>query len=79
LEGVAAKAAQAAFFTRPSRMQAVQTFTCFLAPFTTARTRLRLGFHRRRRVLFAWLITLPKAGPLPHNSHFIAIVVPALQ
>jgi hypothetical protein len=20
--------------------------------------------------LFAWLITLPKEGPLPHNSHF---------
>jgi hypothetical protein len=29
-----------------------------------------LGFQRRRRVLFAWEITLPNEGPLPHNSHF---------
>jgi hypothetical protein len=29
-------------------------------------------------VLFAWLITFPKEGPLPHNSHF-AIVNPTLQ
>jgi len=58
-------------------MQAVQTRTCFLTPSTTARTRRRLGFHRRRRVLFAWLITFPKVGPLPHNSHF-AIVIPTL-
>jgi hypothetical protein len=27
-------------------------------------------------VLFAWLITFPKCGPLPHNSHFIAISIP---
>src|ERR1700682_1603205 len=70
--------AQAAFFTLPARMQAVQTRTCFLTPATTARTRFKFGFQRRRRVLLAWLITLPNAGPLPHISHFIAIVVPAL-
>jgi hypothetical protein len=51
--------AQAAFFTLPARMQAVHTRICFLAPDTNARTRFRLGFQRRLRVLFAWLITLP--------------------
>ena len=69
--------AQAAFFTRPARMHAVQTRTCFLTPATTARTRFRFGFHRRRRVLFAWLITFPKCGALPQNSHFSAIFLPA--
>ncbi len=48
-------------------MHAVQTRTCFRTPATTARKRFKLGFHRRRRVLFAWLTTLPQ------NSHFIAI------
>jgi hypothetical protein len=69
--------AHAAFFTLPARMQAVQTRTCFLTPATTARTRLRFGFQRRRRVLFAWLITFPKCGALPQNSHFSAIFLPA--
>jgi hypothetical protein len=55
----------------------VHTRTCFLTPPTTARTFLRLGFQRRLRVLFAWLITFPKVGPLPHTSHF-AIVIPTL-
>jgi hypothetical protein len=55
-------------------MHAAQTRICFLAPFTTPRTRRKFGFHRRRRVLFAWLITFPKCGILPHNSHFIAII-----
>jgi hypothetical protein len=66
-------AIQAAFFTRPERMQAVQTRICLRAPFTKARTRRKLGFHRRRRVLFAWLITFPNCGPLPQSSHFWAI------
>jgi hypothetical protein len=70
--------AQAAFFTRPARIHAVQTRTCFLTPATTARTRFKFGFHRRRLVLFAWLITLPYCGPLPQKSHFSAIVLPAL-
>ena len=69
--------AQAAFCTLPARMHAVQTRTCFLTPATTARTRFRFGFHRRRRVLFAWLITFPKCGALPQNSHFSAIFLPA--
>ncbi len=69
--------AQAAFFTLPARMHAAQTRTCFLTPATTARTRFRFGFHRRRRVLFAWLITFPKCGALPQNSHFSAIFLPA--
>src|SRR5882762_5615479 len=58
-------------------MHAVQTRTCFLTPATTARTRFRFGFHRRRRVLFAWLITFPKCGALPQNSHLSAIFLPA--
>ena len=58
-------------------MHAVQTRTCFLTPATTARTRFKFGFHRRRRVLFAWLITFPKCGALPQNSHFSAIFLPA--
>ena len=57
----------------PSRMQAVQTWICLRAPFTKARTLRRLGFQRRRRVLFAWLITFPNEGPLPHNSHFAIV------
>jgi hypothetical protein len=56
-------------------MHAAQTRICFFAPFTNPRTRRKFGFHRRRRVLFAWLITFPKCGPLPHNSHFIAISI----
>jgi hypothetical protein len=55
-------------------MHAAQTRICLFAPFTTARTRRKFGFHRRLRVLFAWLITFPKCGILPHNSHFIAII-----
>jgi hypothetical protein len=70
--------AQAAFFTRPARMQAAQTRMCLLTPPITARTRRKFGFHRRRRVLFAWLITFPKCGTLPHNSHFIAINLPSI-
>jgi hypothetical protein len=71
--------AQAAFFTLPARMQAVHTRSCFREPATTARTRFKFGFHRRRRVLFAWLTTLPNCGPLPQSSHFIAIVVSCFQ
>jgi hypothetical protein len=57
-------------------MHAVHTRTCFLTPATTARKRFRFGFHRRLRVLFAWLITFPKCGALPQNSHFSAIFLP---
>ena len=52
-------AAQAAFFTRPERMQDVQTRNCLRAPFTNARTTRKFGFQRRRRVLLAWLMTFP--------------------
>jgi hypothetical protein len=68
---------QAAFLTRPERMQAVQTRMCFLAPLTTAFTRRRLGFHRRRVTLCAWLIVFPKDGFLPHISQTSAIVLVA--
>ena len=52
-------ASQAAFFTRPERMQDVQTRNCLRAPFTNARTLRKFGFQRRRRVLLAWLMTFP--------------------
>src|SRR5271169_2638051 len=75
--GLAARVApQAAFCTRPERMQSVHTRICLRTPLITARTRRRFGFQRRRRVLFAWLITFPKCGPLPQSSHFIAIFTP---
>src|SRR5215813_6584875 len=66
-----------ALVTLPARMHAVQTRRCLCTPDTMARTRLRFGFQRRRRVLFAWLTTLPYCGPLPQRSHFIAMSVPA--
>jgi hypothetical protein len=47
---------------------------CLRTPFITARTRRKFGFQRRRRVLFAWLMTLPKCGILPHISHFRAML-----
>ena len=49
----------AAFVTRPERMQDVHTRTCLRVPFTTARTRRRFGFQRRRVTLFAWLMVFP--------------------
>jgi len=52
-------ASQAAFFTRPERMQDVQTRNLLHAPFTNARTLRKFGFQRRRRVLLAWLMTFP--------------------
>src|SRR5258708_19828691 len=68
--------AQAAFFILPARMHAVHTRTCFLTPATTARTRFRFGFHRRRRVLFAWLITFPYSPPFPHTPPSSPIFLP---
>src|SRR5260370_42148023 len=68
---------RASFFPWPPRIRGFQPGTCFPPPATTARTRFRFGFHRRRRVLFAWLITFPKCGALPQNSHFSAIFLPA--
>src|SRR5277367_5632035 len=64
---------QAAFFTRPARMQEVQTRTCLRTPWMTALTRRKFGFQRRRVTLWAWLIVLPKLGFLPQISHAIAI------
>src|ERR1700751_4471843 len=59
LTGTIATTNQAAFFTRPERRQLVQTRIRLRAPLTSARTRRRFGFQRRRRVLLAWLITFP--------------------
>jgi len=54
-------------------MQPVQTRTCLRTPSTTARTRFKFGFQRRRRVLLAWLTTFPKCGALPQIVHFNAM------
>src|SRR3970040_1539341 len=57
-------------------MQAVQTRRVLWAPLTSARTRRKLGFQRRRLRLWAWLILFPYTGPLPQMSKARAILVP---
>src|SRR6202034_3055478 len=42
---------QAAFFTRPERIQEVQTRMCLCVPLITVLTRRRFGFQRRRVTL----------------------------
>lgn len=61
---------------RPERMQRVQTKSFFTPPPTFARTDCRLGFHRRRVRLFAWLTLFPVDGPLPQISQVRAIADP---
>ena len=61
--------------TRPERMHSVQTLRCCGLPSTSARTRCRLGSHRRLVTLWAWLTLLPVIGPLPQISHRCAIVL----
>ena len=60
----------------PERMQRVQTSSFFTPPPTFARTDWRLGFHRRRVRLLAWLTVLPVDGPLPQISQVRAISTP---
>ena len=59
----------------PALMQLVQTFMRWLLPLTLALTACRLGFQRRRVVLWAWEMLLPNCGPLPQSSHFCAMWV----
>jgi len=59
---------QPAFTTRSERMQLVQTRSRCRRPSTSTWTRCRLGYHRRERLLLAWLTWLPNVGPLPQIS-----------
>src|SRR5438876_4885141 len=51
--------------TRFDLRQRVQTRSRRVVPFTTARTRWRLGYQRRFVLLFAWLTLCPVTG---HNA-----------
>src|SRR6266480_4919808 len=62
-----------ALATRFDLMHCVQTRIRFTTPFTTTRTRCRLGYQRRGVLLFAWLTLCPVMGPLPQISHTRAI------
>lgn len=55
-------------------MQPVQTFTRFVAPLTDARIRWMFGFQRRLVRRWEWETDMPHDGPLPHISHFDAII-----
>src|SRR5437899_4657364 len=54
-------------------MQEVQTWTRRGVPFTMARTRWMLGFHRRLVRRCEWLMLMPNDGFLPHTSHTAAM------
>ena len=55
-------------------MQPVQTFTRLVAPLTDARMRWMFGFQRRFVRRCEWETDMPHDGPLPHISHFDAII-----
>jgi hypothetical protein len=59
--------------TFPARMHDVHTCNRFGAPFTKARTRCTLGFHRRLVRRCEWLTFMPNPGFLPQMSHTDAI------
>jgi hypothetical protein len=56
-------------------MHDVHTCSRFGAPFTTARTRCTLGFHRRLVRRCEWLTFMPNPGFLPQISHTDAMEV----
>ena len=62
-----------AFTTLPARRQRVHTRMYCGRPSTIARTRCRLGSHRRLVTLWAWEMLLPVIGPLPQISHRCAM------
>ena len=59
--------------TLPALMHDVHTWRRRGAPFTSARTRWMLGFHRRLVRRWEWLTLIPKEGCLPHTSHTAAM------
>lgn len=58
--------------TLPARMHEVHTCRCVGVPFTRARTRWMLGFHRRLVRLCEWETFIPKLGLFPHSSQTAA-------
>src|SRR5947207_8706969 len=54
-------------------MHEVQTCTRFGDPFTIARMRWMLGFHRRFERTCEWLMLTPNDGFLPQTSHTAAM------
>ena len=61
--------------TAPERMQRVHTRAwILLPPLVAILTRCKFGSQRRLVLLWAWLTLLPVTGPLPHISHFFAMV-----
>ncbi len=68
------KAVTTKLFAEIGKIHCVQTRMRRTTPFTTTRTRWRLGYQRRGVLLFAWLILCPVMGRLPQISHTRAIV-----
>ena len=61
--------------TAPERIQRVHTRAwILLPPLVAILTRCKFGSQRRLVLLWAWLTLLPVTGPLPHISHFFAMV-----
>jgi hypothetical protein len=58
----------------PALMQLEQTRSRLGAPFTSALTTCRFTFQRRRVMLCACEMLLPKRGPLPQMSQVCAMV-----
>jgi hypothetical protein len=54
-------------------MHEVHTWSRLVEPFTIARTRWMLGFHRRFDRTWEWLIDTPNDGFLPQTSQTAAI------
>ena len=60
---------QIARSTLLERRHLVQAYTWQGVPFTTALTRLTLGFHARLERLWEWETLIPNVTPLPQKSH----------
>ena len=64
---------QMARSTLPERRQRVQTLTCFVSPFTIARTRWIFGFHLRFVFKCEWLTFMPDISPFAQISQTLAM------
>ena len=60
---------------RLDRMQRVHTLIRLALPLTSARTVWMLASKRRGVTLWAWLTLRPTAGPFPHTSQRLAMVI----
>ena len=70
---------QMARSTLPERRQRVQTLTCFVSPFTIARTRWIFGFHLRFVFRCEWLTFMPDISPFAQISQTLAMGTPPLR